>query len=646
MEVRVLGALTLDDGRIALARRDRAVMGALAVRLGASASVESLAAALWGDHRPASWTHVIAGCIMRLRRRIEPARIETTARGYRLLPEHLEVDAAWFELLAARGTEQLAVGEPERAAHTFAEALALWRGEPFVELPDWQPAQIASGRLDEMRLSVEELLLDAQLQAGEVQEVATSACARVAEAPLRERRWVILAVAQYRQGRQADALGTVRKARRLLVAELGLEPCTELADLEAAILRQDPHLLSEHVLRSANPECPYFGPDPAGTGDAERYVGREQEVAAAVRTLDEHGMLLVSGPSGVGTSSFVRAGIGAQLLARGVEVAIVTPGEHPADALREVGLTIGPSLLIVDQCERAFAVEDPDELDEFFALLSRIALAGMLVVAMRADRLGSLALRDGFAQTIPSHLLMLAPLDPARLRAVVEQPAERAGLILEPGLVEILLRDATGRALPLLSHALCEVWARREGRVLTVDGYRASGEIDGAVATVAEGVLAALSTREALLLRDILLRLVEVTADGTVLARRVERSRIAIDDAHARIVDRLVDARLLTTDEETVQLSHDGLARAWPRLRDWLADDVEGQRIMRHLGATADGWDAMGRPDSEVYRGGRLTTARRWQAAAHPALTAVERAFLDASTAHQTAGLVAAQTLP
>ena len=78
-------------------------------------------------------------------------------------------------------------------------------------------------------------------------------------------------------------------------------------------------------------------------------------------------------------------------------------------------------------------------------------------------------------------------------------------------------------------------------------------------------------------------------------------------------------------------------------MKEWLADDVEGQRIMRHLAAAAPAWDAMGQPDSELYRGSRLTTAEHWRDAADPALTAVEREFLDASSANETAGLAAAQ---
>ncbi|TDN92295.1 BTAD domain-containing putative transcriptional regulator [Microbacterium sp. BK668] len=643
MEVRVLGALALDDGRIPLARRDRAVLGALVVRPGATVSAGSLAAAVWGDDLPASWSKVIQGCVMRLRRMVAPGRIETTPTGYRLLTEGVDTDAGRFEQLVERGSEQLELGEPERAAHTLSEALALWRGEAFAELLDWQPARNASDRLGELRLSAEELLLDARLRAGDVQAVAAEARARVAEAPLRERRWVVLGLAQYRQGRQADALSTVRNARALLAAELGLDPCAELAALEQAILRQDASLLSDHAFRASSAECPYFGLPPADVDDADRYFGRVTELAEALRIVEDHGVLLVAGASGVGKSSFVRAGIGGRLRASGAEVVIVTPGEHPLDAVRGIHFEGGASVLIVDQCEQAFAAPDPAETREFFETLSRLLFRSTLVIALRADRLGDLAEHAGFAQIIRSRMLVLTPLGADGVRAIIEKPAGQAGLILEPGLAEVLVRDADGRSLPLLSHALRQVWSRREGRVLTVDGYRASGEIDGAVAQTAEELYARLPDTERRLLRDILLRLVDF-ADGVANGRRVERALVEIDDAHSRIIEELVDARLLTTDEQSVQLSHEALAREWPRLTEWLEGDVEGQRIMRHLAATAVAWDAMGRPDSELYRGSRLLNAQQWQDAASPSLTSLERDFLRTSGEHEKAELAAARS--
>ena len=557
------------------------------------------------------------------------------------MAEGVDLDAEMFERLVARGSQLLELGEPDRAAHALSEALALWRGQPFADLPDWEPAQIASYRLEEIRLAAEESLLEARLQSGDLLDAAAQARARVAEAPMRERRWVILGLAQYRQGRQADALATVRRGRELLAAELGLDPCAELAALEQAILRQDPELQSGVAFRAASAECPYFGLPPAGMDDAERYFGREEELDRGLQALERHGVLVVSGSSGVGKSSFVRAGIGAHFAARGRRVIVVTPGEHPVQTLREIVEHDSESLLIVDQCEQAFANDDPDETRQFFDELGRMVFRGPTVMTIRADRLGDLADHAGFAGLIQSHLLMLGPLSAEGLRAVIEKPARQAGLILEPGLVEILTRDADGRNLPLLSHALHQVWERREGRVLSVDGYRASGEIEGAVAQTAEEVFAALSDEGGRQARDILLRLVEPSRGGGVICQRVDRASVAIDDAHARVADRLVDARLVTSDEESFQLAHEAVAREWPRLREWLADDVEGQRIMRHVSAAANAWDAMGRPDSELYRGARLSATAQWRESARPVLAAVEAAFLDASIEREAADLAA-----
>ncbi|WP_243076803.1 BTAD domain-containing putative transcriptional regulator [Microbacterium sp. SS28] len=639
MNIGVLGALTLDDGRVAPAPRDRLVLGALAAHIGRSVTIESIAAALWGDDLPASWPKVIPGCIMRLRRELPPAAIETTSLGYRLVPGNVELDAERFERLVERGVQLIELGEPDRAVHSLSEGLALWRGQPFAELHDWAPARIASSRLDEIRLAAEESLLEALLESGNLVEAAAGSRARVAEAPMRERRWVILGLVQYRQGRQAEALATVRRGRALLATELGLDPCAELASLERAILVQDPALASGAPFRAESVECPYFGLPSAGIEDGERYFGREAELDGATKELEQHGVLVVSGSSGVGKSSFVRAGIASRFAARGCRVIVVTPGERPVETLRDVDAADRDSLLIVDQCEQAFANDDPDETRRFFEELRAMVFRCTVVVAVRADRLGDLADHHGFAGLIQSHLLMLGPLTADGLRAVIEKPARQAGLILEPGLVEVLTRDADGRNLPLLSHALYQVWQRREGRVLSIDGYRASGEIHGAVAQSAEELFADLSEEAAQNVRDILLRLVEPSRGGGVICQRVNRATVAIDEAHARVAERLVDARLVTSDEESLQLAHEAVAREWPRLREWLADDVAGQRIMRHLNSAATAWEGMGRPDSELYRGTRLSAAVQWRESARPVLAQVEMEFLDASVQREVADL-------
>jgi WD40 repeat protein len=204
---------------------------------------------------------------------------------------------------------------------------------------------------------------------------------------------------------------------------------------------------------------------------------------------------------------------------------------------------------------------------------------------------------------------------------------------LEPGLVDLLTRDVEREpgALPLLSHALRKAWERREGHTLTVSGYRESGGIRGAVAQSAEELYEQTPVEQRRVLRDLVLRLVAPSAEGEPVRARLPRRLVATNHEHELLVERLVAARLVTSDDGTIELAHEALTRAWPRLRGWLDDDVEGQRILRHLTIAADTWDGMARPDSELYRGVRLAQALDWRDRTCPHLTPAEQGFLDAS---------------
>ena len=164
-------------------------------------------------------------------------------------------------------------------------------------------------------------------------------------------------------------------------------------------------------------------------------------------------------------------------------------------------------------------------------------------------------------------------------------------------------------------------------------GYRASGGINGAVAQSAERLYARVDTESRHLLRDLVLRLVSPGAQGEPVRTRVPRRLIATDHEHDQLIEMLVGARLVTSDDGVLEVTHEALARAWPRLRGWLDDDVEGQRTLHHLSGAADAWDHLGRPDSELYRGVRLARALDWQARTSSALTGAERGFLDAGRA-------------
>jgi WD40 repeat protein/DNA-binding SARP family transcriptional activator/energy-coupling factor transporter ATP-binding protein EcfA2 len=651
--IAVLGPLAVNGDTEGLSPRDRVVLTALAIDPGEVVSAAALAEALWQDRAPASWKKVVQGCVLRLRQALGPKAIETVQDGYRLTEAAGDVDSQVFQRLLNRGRELLAVGQPERARYTLDEALSLWRGKPLTDLECQEAGRIEAARLTELNLQAQECRLRAALEAGRHEEVLTAAEAAVARAPLREQRWAMLAHAQYRVGRQADALRTLRRARTVLQTELGLDPGVDLVELEHSILRQDPRL-SGSASRDASAVCPYPGLLSYDVTDSELFFGREAAVTNCLHRLETAGVLAVVGPSGSGKSSLLRAGVAAALVRTGRRPAVVTPGSRPATLLADS--PDAHSVLVVDQFEEVFTLcTDPDERRAFLAGLVAEAADSPVILSLRADRLGAVVAYPDVAGLVERGLYLLGPMCSEDLRAAITGPAEAAGLLLEPGLVDLLIRDVEGQpgALPLLSHALRRTWERREGRTLTVAGYRATGGVEGCIAQSAEQLYTSLSSRERPMLRQILLRLVSTGDDGEPVRNRVPRRVLLSDPERESIVEALVTARLVSTDRDTVQIAHECLTTAWPRLMTWLDEDVEGQRILRHLTASADAWDAMGRPDSELYRGARLAKALEWRQARtaapdlpdclDPDLTAIERDFLAASDQVRDAEVRAAQ---
>ena len=646
MRIGLLGPLVLEGGVGKSGPRDRVVLAALAIRPGEVSSVERLADALWGDRPPDSSKKVVQGCVARLRQLLGPETIETLPQGYRLSVSSDELDTMHFERLVGRGRELLTVGETERASYVLGQALDLWRGPAFADLDRWEPGRVEAGRLHELRLDAEELRLDAALQAGHHLEMLTEAQDQVTAAPLRERRWGLLALAQYQCGRQAEALRTLHRVRTVLANELGIDPSPDLVALEQAILQQDPSLLVEPALQEPSAVCPYRGLMAYDVDDSDTYFGRDADLAACLVRLSAAGVLAVVGPSGSGKSSLVRAGVAASHRRDGHRTVVITPGTRPMDALTAIPDQGPAPLLVVDQLEEVFALcEDQAERTRFLAALVEHSRKGMVVVALRADRMGEVSTLPDMSRLIERGLYLLGAMSEEDLRDAIEGPARQAGLPIEHGLVDLLVREVEGEpgALPLLSHALRETWLRREGRTLTVAGYQASGGIRGAVAQSAEEVYKRVAVDQQGAFRDLLLRLVVPSEEGEPVRSRLPRRLIATDDAREQLIELLVGARLVTSDEGVVVLTHEALTRAWPRLREWLDEDAEGLRIRHHLTVAADAWEKMDRPTSELYRGARLAQATTWRDAAHPDLTEAELDFLETSLAQEASDLRAAE---
>jgi DNA-binding SARP family transcriptional activator/energy-coupling factor transporter ATP-binding protein EcfA2 len=595
-------------------------------------SLEQLADAVWGDEPPPSWSKNRQECISRLRKQLGPDVIETAGQGYRLRGSIDAVDADEFTRAAGRARELLTLDEPERARYVASHALELWRGRPLTDLEAWEPGVTEVHRLQEVRAELEELEVEAALAAGHHAEVLAHAGAMVEAAPLRERRWALLAQAQYLAGRQMDALRTLRRVRVVLARDLGLDPGPDLVALEQAILRQDPNLAVEPAV-PADDVSPYPGLAAYGEEDAESFVGREEETRLCLERLGAAPLLAVVGPSGSGKSSLLRAGLAVALRLEGAHTVVLTPGRHPVEVLTLAALHPS-SVVLVDQAEEAFTLcDDEDERERFFDALVGHTARGRVVLALRADHTGDLAALPGLAVLVERGLFLLGPMSARSLRQAIETPARQHGLVLEHGLTDLLIREIEGEpgALPLLSHALRETWLRHEGRTLTVAGYQASGGVRGAVAQSAESLYSGLDDIERSQLRDLVLRLVVPGPRGEPVRGEVPRRQVVVDPVQEQLIDRMVAARLVTSDADAIELAHEAVVRAWPRLRGWLEDDLEGQRTRHHLTQAAEDWTGSQLQDSDLYRGTRLATTLEWVASSQPRLTDLEVRFLEAS---------------
>lgn len=418
--------------------------------------------------------------------------------------------------------------------------------------------------------------------------------------------------------------------------------------------------------------------------DADLFFGREALTARLVERVTAsfksgERFLAVVGASGSGKSSVVRAGLIPALRWRAPsaswpiyeltptarpleelaatltrEVESVTAAATLADDLardpRSLQLFVKRShapqiLLVVDQFEELFTLcRSQAEQTAFVNNLLTAAFepngSTIVVIALRADFYAHCADFADLRRALAQHQEYIGPMTPEELRRAIEEPARRGQWELEPGLIDLLLRDVGDEpgALPLLSHALLETWQRRRGRTLTLSGYLSSGGVRGAIAETAEAVFQdQLDQQQRIIARQIFLRLTEL-GEGTQDTRRRAALIELVPNPQLRpsvesVLKTLADARLITTSEGVAEVAHEALIREWPTLRDWLADDREGLRLHRHLTEAAQEWERLDRDRDLLYRGVRLAQEAEWADAHADDLNPLERAFLDASQA-------------
>jgi DNA-binding SARP family transcriptional activator/Tfp pilus assembly protein PilF len=299
----------------------RAVLALLLLNAGRVVSVGEIAETLWGLAPVPSAAVTVRNHVKRLRRALgdtDQTRIVTRSPGYWIRLDPGELDVARFEALLEAARDRARAGSWQAAADQGRAALALWRGEPLADVESEALAVREMPRLRELRLQAAELLIDAELRLGR-HGVVIAELERMASAhPLREHLHALLMLALYRDGRQAEALAAYRRARQVLVDELGAEPGAELTELHGQILTAGPLLAAA----AAGPSAAAGDVRPAGIrpqplvprelpAPVPQFVGRAAELADLTRMLDRAGtqrprtavISAISGMGGVGKTA-------------------------------------------------------------------------------------------------------------------------------------------------------------------------------------------------------------------------------------------------------------------------------------------------------------------------------------------------------
>jgi WD40 repeat protein/serine/threonine protein kinase/DNA-binding SARP family transcriptional activator len=427
---------------------------------------------------------------------------------------------------------------------------------------------------------------------------------------------------------------------------------------------------------------PYKGLHAFSELDAQDFFGRDAFTEELVHAVKDNRLVAVVGPSGIGKSSVVRAGLIPALRAGAISgsrewvFTDMLPGSYPFEELEAALLRVAverpenltedlarddrgilrvtkrilppdsQALLLVDQFEELFTLTANEETRRLFLdALTTLALDGRsrvrMVITLRADFFDRPLRYPRFGDLLREGLVAVTAPSEADLGQAITRPGEGVGVQFEPGLVSRIIADVNDQpgVLPLLQYALTELFAARTSDLLTVHGYQATGGVLGALGRRAEELFQGLDTQGQEAARQVFLRLVavsDVAEDARRRVRRQELSGLGFDpELLEDVLRRFGEYRLLSFDRDpltrgpTVEVAHEALLSEWKRLRTWISERREDLLLERRLSEAVEEWDQAGKDPSYLLTGGRLHQFATWAAKTDLALTVAERDYIQ-----------------
>ena len=306
-----LGSLLIEAGHagtVTPAPRLRTFLAVLLTRAGRPVAVDELAEFVWDGGPPNRAPDTLRTHAMRLRRTLGDAagaRIVTRGPGYLIEVTDDEVDALRFARACREGAAAYRSGQWTAARNALAGGLALWRGDPLADIPSQLLRDAEVPSLHRQRLQALQWRIDADLQLGGGEELVAELETLIAQEPLREQLHALLMTALARAGRTSEALAAYRTARDLLVSEFGIEPGSELRELQRIILAGDQPgpRAAVHVTYGTHRPVPHQLP-----AAARHFTGRAAELKELDKVLEHAGTVTISSIGGM-------AGIGKTTLA-------------------------------------------------------------------------------------------------------------------------------------------------------------------------------------------------------------------------------------------------------------------------------------------------------------------------------------------